>query len=104
MTLHSFVKRNRILSHFTPRLTAAVSLIALSSLNYGFDNQGLATSQAMTTYKQQFGVWNPETNSYAIPTYWTSLLNSLNFVGFAFGAHLSYPFVVSISSSYSRID
>lgn len=64
-----------------------MSLIALSSLNYGFDNQGLATSQAMATYKHQFGVYNPKTNSYAIPTYWTSLLNSLNFIGFAFGAH-----------------
>ena len=89
MALHTFVKRNRILSHFTLRLAAAVGLIALSSLNYGFDNQGLATSQAMTTYKHQFGVWNPETTSYAIPTYWTSLLNSLNFIGFAFGAHPS---------------
>ncbi|PCH06712.1 Major facilitator superfamily domain, general substrate transporter [Penicillium occitanis (nom. inval.)] len=84
MAFHTFVRRNRILSHFTPRLAAAVSLIALSSLNYGFDNQGLATSQAMATYKHQFGVWNPKTNSYAIPTYWTSLLNSLNFIGFAF--------------------
>jgi hypothetical protein len=81
----SFIKNNRVLAHFTPRLGAAVSLIALSTLNYGFDNQGIATSQAMNAYKQQFGDYNPTTKSYAIPTYWTSLLNSLNFIGFAFG-------------------
>ncbi|QGA16551.1 hypothetical protein EYB26_004218 [Talaromyces marneffei] len=98
MALPTFVKRNRILSHFTPRLAATVSLIALSSLNYGFDNQGLATSQAMATYKHQFGVYNPKTNSYAIPTYWTSLLNSLNFIGFAFGLYIGSI----ISARYGR--
>lgn len=82
----TFLKKNYILSHFTPRLAAAVSLIALSSLNYGFDNQGLATSQAMSTYKHQFGEWDSKKSAWAIPTYWTSLLNSLNFIGFAFGA------------------
>ncbi|OKL61906.1 hypothetical protein UA08_02624 [Talaromyces atroroseus] len=82
-----FVKNNRILSHFTPTLGAAVGLIALSSLNYGFDNQGIATSQAMTAYKKQFGTYNPSTGAYAIPTYWTSLLNSLNFIGFAVGLY-----------------
>jgi hypothetical protein len=98
----AFVKKNRILSHFTPRLAAAVGLIALSSLNYGFDNQGIATSQAMTTYKKQFGTYDPTTNTYAIPTYWTSLLNSLNFIGFACGALFScslFDFFLFIVSS-----
>ncbi|QKX61315.1 uncharacterized protein TRUGW13939_08463 [Talaromyces rugulosus] len=79
------ITRNRISSHFTPRLGAAVGLIALSTLNYGLDNQGIATSQAMTTYKKQFGEYDPSLGEYAIPTFWSSLLNSLNFVGFAIG-------------------
>lgn len=79
------IKQNRFYEHFTPRLACAVGLIALSTFNYGFDNQGIATSQAMTAYKKQFGDYDPKTKTWAISTYWTSLLNSLNFIGFAVG-------------------
>lgn len=81
----SFLRENRFARHFTPRLALSVALIALSTFNYGFDNQGIATSQAMLAYKKQFGDFNPKTNTYAIPTYYLSLLNSLNFIGFAVG-------------------
>jgi MFS transporter, SP family, sugar:H+ symporter len=86
----SFLKHNRFAENFTPRLALAVSLIALSTFNYGFDNQGIATSQAMHAYKQQFGVFNPTTKTFAIPPYFLSLLNSLNFIGFAVGRSRSY--------------
>ncbi|KAI5459034.1 general substrate transporter [Mariannaea sp. PMI_226] len=94
----SFIKNNRIARHFNPQLAGAVGLIALSTLNYGFDNQGIATSQAMAAYKKQFGVYNPETGAWAIPTYWTSLLNSLNFVGFAVGLYIGSL----VSARYGR--
>lgn len=81
----SFIRQNRFARHFTPRLALSVALIALSTFNYGFDNQGIATSQAMLAYKKQFGDYNPKTNKYAVPTYYLSLLNSLNFIGFAVG-------------------
>lgn len=81
----SFIQQNRFSRHFTPRLALSVALIALSTFNYGFDNQGIATSQAMLAYKKQFGDFNPKTGAYAIPTYYLSLLNSLNFIGFAVG-------------------
>lgn len=83
----AFLKNNHLARHFNPRLAGAVGLISLSTLNYGFDNQGIATSQAMESYKRQFGVYSAETDTWAIPTYWTSLLNSLNFIGFAAGAY-----------------
>lgn len=79
------IKDNRFRRHFTPRLALSVFLIAFSSFNYGFDNQGIATSQAMTAYKRQFGKYNPKTGKWAIEPYYLSLLNSLNFIGFAFG-------------------
>ncbi|KAL2835596.1 general substrate transporter [Aspergillus pseudoustus] len=94
----SFLRKNHLIKHFTPRLAAAVGLISLSTLNYGFDNQGIATSQAMASYKRQFGVYDPETESWAIPTYWTSLLNSLNFIGFAVGLYLGSL----VSARYGR--
>ncbi len=85
----SFLTQNRFARNFTPRLALSVALIALSSGNYGFDNQGIATSQAMLPYKKQFGDYDPKTNTYAIPTYFLSLLNSLNFIGFAVGTFLA---------------
>lgn len=97
----SFIKNNRVLSHFTPRLGAAVGLIALSTFNYGFDNQGIATGQAMTAYKRQFGVFDPGTNTYAISTYWTSLLNSLNFIGFAVGRCLLLVIYAKVSLAHA---
>lgn len=81
----SFIRQNRFSRYFTPRLALSVALIALSTFNYGFDNQGIATSQAMLAYKKQFGDYNPKTNTYAVPTYYLSLLNSLHFIGFAVG-------------------
>lgn len=87
----SFIRQNRFVRHFTPRLAFSVALIALSTFNYGFDNQGIATSQAMLAYKKQFGDFNPKTNTYAVPTYYLSLLNSLNFIGFAVGRSKAEP-------------
>lgn len=81
----SFLKRSRLFQHFTTRLAMSVGLIALSTLNFGFDNQGIATSQAMIPYKKQFGEYNPKKKEYEIPAYFLSLLNSLNFIGFAIG-------------------
>lgn len=94
----AMIARNRLFSHFTPRLGAAVGLIALSSLNYGLDNQGIATSQAMTTYKKQFGEYDPSLGEYAIPTFWSSILNSLNFVGFAIGVLFCYSLFAPCTS------
>ena len=79
------LKNNRFSRYFTVRLACSVGLIALSTFNYGFDNQGIATSQAMDAYKKQFGSYDPATKEYAMPTYFLSLLNSLNFIGFACG-------------------
>ncbi|KAK6444273.1 hypothetical protein ACSS6W_008045 [Trichoderma asperelloides] len=94
----SFIRQNRFSRHFTPRLALSVALIALSTFNYGFDNQGIATSQAMLAYKKQFGDYNPKTNTYAVPTYYLSLLNSLNFIGFAVGLYVGS----NISAKYGR--
>lgn len=81
----TFVQCNRITKHFTRQLSGTVCLIALSTLNYGFDNQGIATSQAMDAYQKQFGDYDPDTDTYAIPGYFLSLLNGLPFIGFALG-------------------
>ncbi|CAI7660906.1 unnamed protein product [Penicillium pancosmium] len=39
----------------------------------------------MTAFTKQFGQYNPHTGAYAIPAYYLSLLNSLNYIGFALG-------------------
>ena len=85
MTVQNFIQRNRILSHFTPRLTAAVSLIALSSLNYGFDNQGFSAAQAMEPFAKQFGVYDSKKQTYELQAWWLSLYSSVVWAGFAVG-------------------
>ncbi|KAL1869974.1 hypothetical protein VTK73DRAFT_2895 [Phialemonium thermophilum] len=70
---------------FNPNLAAACSLIAVSSFNYGFDNQAFATTQAMDAFDRQFGVYSESKKTYVLPPGWLSLFNSLNYIGFAAG-------------------
>lgn len=70
---------------FNRRLAVAISLIALSSFNYGFDNQAFATTQAMDAFEKQFGEYDPDRATYYLPSHWLALFNSLNYAGFAAG-------------------
>uniref|UniRef100_A0A8H7K9P3 Major facilitator superfamily (MFS) profile domain-containing protein n=1 Tax=Bionectria ochroleuca TaxID=29856 RepID=A0A8H7K9P3_BIOOC len=70
---------------FNRRLAIAVSLIALSSFNYGFDNQAFATTQAMDAFDKRFGEYDPIKKTYYLPSTWLALFNSLNYIGFAAG-------------------
>jgi SP family sugar:H+ symporter-like MFS transporter len=70
---------------FNRRLALACTLVAISTFNYGFDNQAFASSQAMDSFDKQFGVLNNQTGAYELEPSWLSLFNSLNYIGFAFG-------------------
>jgi SP family sugar:H+ symporter-like MFS transporter len=74
-----------IRSQFNRTLLLTVSLAALSSFNYGFDNQGFAATIAMNGFEQQFGWYDAKTGTYSLKPYFLSLLNSLNYIGFAVG-------------------
>ena len=50
--------KNSVLQHFNKSLTLACMLIAVSTFNYGFDNAGFNTTQAMDGFQQQFGRYN----------------------------------------------
>ncbi|TDZ30280.1 MFS transporter fmqE [Colletotrichum spinosum] len=76
---------NRILRHFNRTLAAAFTVVAISTFNYGFDNAGYSTTQAMDAFQRQFGDEDPATGKWKIPTGWLSLFNSLNYIGFAAG-------------------
>ncbi|WWD00014.1 hypothetical protein V866_006922 [Kwoniella sp. B9012] len=88
----------RITKHYTVQLALCSGLLTLSSANYAFDNQGMAQTQAMNPFIRQFGEYNPKTKSYAIPAYFLSLMNSLVFIGFAFGIWIGSM----ISARYGR--
>lgn len=79
------VKDHRILKHFNKTLSMSFLVIAVSTLNYGFDNNGYTTTQAMTPFIRQFGKFDETSGSYELPTAWLSMFNSLNFIGYAFG-------------------
>ncbi|KAF5663495.1 RGT2-Sensor of high external glucose concentration [Fusarium circinatum] len=70
---------------FNRRLALSCVLIAVSTFNYGFDNQAFATTQAMDAFDKQFGVWDEKTGKYVLEPSWLSLFNSLNYIGFAAG-------------------
>jgi SP family sugar:H+ symporter-like MFS transporter len=74
-----------ITKHFNLALTKTFLIIFLSTVNYGFDNQGFNTSQAMPAFRKQFGEYDEAKHKYVLPTYWLSLFNSLGYVGFAVG-------------------
>lgn len=71
--------------YFNLRLFFSVTLVALSSFNYGFDNQAFATTQSMTPFQKTFGVYHEATHSYSLPSVWLSLFNSLNYITFGIG-------------------
>ncbi|KAK5165444.1 uncharacterized protein LTR77_008973 [Saxophila tyrrhenica] len=84
--------------YFTKHLALACGVVAVSTFNYAFDQQGFNSTQAMTPFDKQFGAWDEESETYVLPTYYLSLLNSLVYVGFAAGAWIGSI----ISSHYGR--
>lgn len=70
---------------FNRTLALAVTVIAVSTFNYGFDNQAFATTQSMDAFTIKFGVYNPAKQEYELEPYWLSLFNSLNYITFALG-------------------
>ena len=81
----SCLRQNEITKYFTKTLFLACTLITVSQFNYGFDNQGLAQTLAMNSFDQQFGVYDPQIKAWIIEPYFLSLLNSLIYIGMAFG-------------------
>jgi MFS transporter, SP family, sugar:H+ symporter len=49
--------------YFNRRLFLSVSLVALSSLNYGFDNQTFSATEQTTAFQKTFGVLNEKTQT-----------------------------------------
>ncbi|KAH8891232.1 general substrate transporter [Thozetella sp. PMI_491] len=84
--------------YFNKRLAFATTLVALSSFNYGFDNQGYATTQAMTPFQRQFGWYDETTKSYYLETTWLSLFSSLQYITFAAGVWIG----TILSARYGR--
>lgn len=72
------------LRYFNRPLAGAVVLIATSTFNYGFDNQGFATTQAMDAFTRRFGVKAAD-GTYALDGVWLSLFSSLIYIGFGAG-------------------
>jgi SP family sugar:H+ symporter-like MFS transporter len=71
--------------YFNQRLALSCSLIALSSFNYAFDNQGFAQTQAMDGFEKSFGVYDAKAESWVLDTQWKSYFNGLPYLTFACG-------------------
>lgn len=76
---------DRFTQCFNRRLVFSCTLIALSQINFGFDQGVFTNTQAMDQFQKVFGEWNAEDEDWVIEPYFLSLLNSLNYIGFAVG-------------------
>lgn len=70
---------------FNRQLILTVLLIAISQFNFGFDQQGFSSTQAMDAFERQFGEWDAKKRQWYLPTIWKSLFNSLQYIGFGTG-------------------
>ena len=73
--------------YFTKHLALACGLVAISTFNYAFDQQGFNSTQAMEYFNRSFGYLNKDVDppTWMLHPYYLSLLNSLVYVGFAVG-------------------
>ncbi|KAK8112169.1 general substrate transporter [Apiospora kogelbergensis] len=76
---------HRLASSFNFRLAYSCGLITLSQLNFGMDQGAFANTQAMPAFVRKFGVHDARTGGHKLEPYFLSLLNSLPYIGFAFG-------------------
>ena len=71
--------------YFTKHLVIACGVVAISTFNYAFDQQGFSSTQAMDAFDKQFGYYDSKEELWTLDTYYLSLLNSLIYIGFASG-------------------
>ncbi|OAP57385.1 hypothetical protein AYL99_08123 [Fonsecaea erecta] len=76
---------NRITENVNGRLAFASTVMMLSQINFGMDLVAFSNTQAMTSFNKKFGAYNAKLERYALDPYFLSLLNSLTYVGQAFG-------------------
>jgi MFS family permease len=87
--------------YFNRTLFFSVLVVAVSTFNYGFDNQAFATTQSMEAFIRHFGEYNSSTGSYELDSQWLSLFNSLNYIGFAAGLLDPFPLDGTLSNTLS---
>ncbi|RDW91886.1 hypothetical protein BP5796_01280 [Coleophoma crateriformis] len=73
------------LKYFTRNLLIASFLIGISVFNYGFDQTGYSTIQAMDPFINRFGTYDSKTQAMVITTKNLSLLNSIPRITFGLG-------------------
>ncbi|KAJ8112649.1 hypothetical protein OPT61_g5023 [Boeremia exigua] len=75
----------KLSQNFNGRLTYAVSIIALSQVNFGLEQGVFNNTQAMPAFTKRFGVYNARKQTYEFESYFLSIMASLPYLGFAFG-------------------
>ena len=71
--------------YFTKHLAFACGVVAISTFNYAFDQQGFNSTQAMDAFDKEFGHYDAKEELWELETYYLSLLNSLVYIGFVSG-------------------
>ncbi|KAF6834706.1 vegetative cell wall protein gp1 [Colletotrichum plurivorum] len=83
---------------FNRSLLSTIMLIAVSQFNFGFDQQGFNTTQAMDAFERQFGWYDFKKKVYYLESWWLSLFAGLPYIGFGIGIIIGS----SVSKHYGR--
>ncbi|KAL1611992.1 hypothetical protein SLS60_000215 [Paraconiothyrium brasiliense] len=76
----------RLAQCFNFRLAYSCAIIAISQINFGLDQGVFSNMNALDSFIKKFGgVQNSKTHIWSLPGSYLSLLNSLTYIGFAFG-------------------
>jgi hypothetical protein len=73
----------------TPYMVFCVLVYLSGALLYGIDTGSFGSLQALPSFRSKFGVYNPKTKAYALPSSTAAAMNSIPFAGQALGALLS---------------
>lgn len=55
---------NYFTKYFTKHLVIACGVVAISTFNYAFDQQGFNSTQAMNAFDKTFGEYSPKKKTY----------------------------------------
>ncbi|CRG92481.1 High-affinity glucose transporter HXT2 [Talaromyces islandicus] len=85
--------RNSAWSRVTPLLLFSCFCLLVGDVLFGYDTGSFSGILANTGFINQFGSYNPQTQSYSIDSLHTSLLSSLPFIGKFIGCLLAGPLI-----------
>ncbi len=76
---------------FSPTLVMVMLLVSLCSFNFGYDTAIFGSIQGMTSFTTEFGTFDHTQGTFRLPSWLSSVMNSVPFLGKLVGCLMSGP-------------